>query len=541
MIGTDDVYFLTYLGTSELAAAGTSLSRPELQLLVLIDGKATVRQLQASAANLAPSAVIEVLDKLLRSEHIALQEIDLGDFFGASAPIERNGEMPSDATVARSVSTLRQDGYMVRIVRRPPIERKLALGKKLMVMVVEDERHLAENMRTVLTHAGFLARIAANREQIVAAFRQPPLPDLVLLDVMLPDTDGFEVLAKMRQHPILGEVPVIMVTGTATREAVLKGLLGGANGYITKPFQIDVLVKAVNTVLGIAASDNEAVLENDLGAAESARRGSVLSRPAPAPTPAPAPAPISAPAAASIPVPVSDSTPTSPPAAEPDAFNASPGSLLARLREAALAKQTEQHRPKQKERFIPLVSGAVEKTYRHLKEVVTLLNIVKPAYAKAYTFHGLPNFDDLKWTSVDLDFRTRELSPTSKAFEQVTLHYRLAANKVLNVVREIPEDETLKRMLEDARIKFSTRQERSDRGALLGTKFFIPCEVKAVLQLVGNFETGKLMLKLRNVERFGAAEYVLSAEAVTNESLHELSQFILGETKQIGSLLMKGV
>ena len=134
--------------------------------------------------------------------------------------------MPSDTAVARSVSTLRQDGYIVRIVRRPPTERKLALGKKLMVMVVEDEQDLAENMRMVLTHAGFVARIAANREQIVAAFRQPPLPDLVLLDVMLPDTDGFEVLAKMRQHPLLGEVPVIMVTGTATREAVLKGLLG---------------------------------------------------------------------------------------------------------------------------------------------------------------------------------------------------------------------------------------------------------------------------------------------------------------------------
>jgi len=67
----------------------------------------------------------------------------------------------------------------------------------------------------------------------------------------------------------------------------------------------------------------------------------------------------------------------------------------------------------------------------------------------------------------------------------------------------------------------------------VGTKFLIPCEVKAVLQLIGNFETGKLVLQLRNVEHFGSAEYVLSAEAVTKESLHELSQFILGETRQI--------
>ena len=258
MINAEDVYFLTYLGKRELDAAGTSLSRSELELLVLIDGKATVGQVQASAGHLAPGAVIEVLDKLLRSEHIALQQFDMGDFFGASAPREWKGEMPSDNAIARGVSTLQQNGYIVRIARRPPSERKLAQDKKLTVMVVEDEQQLAENMRTVLTHAGFVARVAANREQIVAAFRHPPLPDLVLLDVTLPDADGFEVLAKIRRNPMLGEVPVIMVTATATREAVLRGLLGGANGYITKPFQIDVLVKAVKTVLGIEASDQDA-------------------------------------------------------------------------------------------------------------------------------------------------------------------------------------------------------------------------------------------------------------------------------------------
>jgi len=293
-----------------------------------------------------------------------------------------------------------------------------------------------------------------------------------------------------------------------------------------------------------AKDDDLSVLAGIINAAESGRRGPAQSGPVPAPAPAPAaapaPAPIPAAAGASIPVPAPKSTPTSVPAAEPEPYNASPGSLLARLREAALAKQREAQRPEQKEQFIPLVSGAVEMSYRHLQEVVSVLAATKPAYAKAYTLHGLPNFDDLKWTSVDLDFRMKELSPASRAFEQVTLHYRLAAQKVLTVVREIPADEKLKRMLEDERIEFSTMQERNDRGALVATKFLIPCEVKASLQLLGNFETGKLMLKLRNVEHFGTAEYVLSAEAVTKDSLHELAQFILGESRQLGSLLRKG-
>ncbi len=98
---------------------------------------------------------------------------------------------------------------------------------------------------------GFETRTASNRDEIVAALRAPPLPDLVLLDIRLPDINGFDVLARMRQHPAMKMLPVIVLTAEATREAVLKGLVGGADGFVTKPFQIDRLVKAVNTVLGL--------------------------------------------------------------------------------------------------------------------------------------------------------------------------------------------------------------------------------------------------------------------------------------------------
>jgi DNA-binding response OmpR family regulator len=93
--------------------------------------------------------------------------------------------------------------------------------------------------------------MASNKEEIAAALSQTPVPDLVLLDVVLPDADGFEVLAQMRQHEALKTVPVILCTGKATREAVLNGLLRGADGYITKPFDVDMVLKAVKTVLGL--------------------------------------------------------------------------------------------------------------------------------------------------------------------------------------------------------------------------------------------------------------------------------------------------
>jgi DNA-binding response OmpR family regulator len=93
--------------------------------------------------------------------------------------------------------------------------------------------------------------MAANREGITAALRLAPKPDVVLLDVTLPDIDGFEVLLRMKQHPVMKTIPVIMMTAKATREAVLKGLACGADGYITKPFDVDVISNAVKSVLGL--------------------------------------------------------------------------------------------------------------------------------------------------------------------------------------------------------------------------------------------------------------------------------------------------
>jgi two-component system, OmpR family, response regulator len=76
--------------------------------------------------------------------------------------------------------------------------------------------------------------------------------------VNLPDADGFEVLARLRQHAALKTIPVVMITAEATREAVLKGLQAGADGYITKPFEPDWVVTAVRQVLGITGRGPQA-------------------------------------------------------------------------------------------------------------------------------------------------------------------------------------------------------------------------------------------------------------------------------------------
>lgn len=67
------------------------------------------------------------------------------------------------------------------------------------------------------------------------------------------DVSRFEVLHKLKTHPALKAVPVIMLTAEAKRESVMRGLVGGADGYITKPFEKAVLIAGVKAVLGLSA------------------------------------------------------------------------------------------------------------------------------------------------------------------------------------------------------------------------------------------------------------------------------------------------
>ncbi len=254
-IDEDAVYALTAKGKAELNAAGTSLSAVELELLVLLDGTSTVAQVMKRAPSHSPTAVVDALDRLSRDGLVAADvksdEIEATGFFTRPVfpePASATAEAASQSDV--TLELLRRQGYVARIAKRASKPRKLAADEKINILVIEDDPQLAKLLRMFLQMEGFVLGFAANRDEITAALRLGK-PDLVLLDVTLPDVDGFDVLSRMRQHPVLQAVPVIMMTGQATRGAVLKGLARGADGYITKPFDVEVIAKAVKSVLGL--------------------------------------------------------------------------------------------------------------------------------------------------------------------------------------------------------------------------------------------------------------------------------------------------
>jgi len=258
-VGDDEVFALTGKGSAELKrATGTTLSVAELQVLVLVDAASTVAQIARSLPAMAREDLSAALRKFSADRLVvsttALDSEEMGSGFSTiSVPAGFFSSLKEDSNPEADggVDSLRQKGYYVRIARRPAEEHERTEGWQPMILVVDDDPDLQKLIRTYLKMEGFNVRAALKRADILIALRQVPAPDLILLDVQLPDGNGFDILATMRQHPALKTMPVIMLTAEATREAVLKGLRGGANGYVTKPFEPDSVVAAVKAVLGM--------------------------------------------------------------------------------------------------------------------------------------------------------------------------------------------------------------------------------------------------------------------------------------------------
>jgi len=261
----EDVYTPTDKGNRELKAAGTSLSLAELEVLVLVDGFSSVSEIAGRVPGISRDEALAAVGKLLAGRLIVSTAEPQSDVMGSGfstiavpAGFFSGLSLNANPEAEGGAAILKKKGYFVRIARRPADRREVKEGWQPTVLVVDDDTDLQKLVRTYLSLEGFHMRIALKASDIVIALRQQPPPDLILLDVQLPDANGFDLLVKMRQHPVLKHMPVIMFTAEATREAVLRGLQGGADGYITKPFEPDQLIAAAKAVLGIGAAPPDA-------------------------------------------------------------------------------------------------------------------------------------------------------------------------------------------------------------------------------------------------------------------------------------------
>jgi DNA-binding response OmpR family regulator len=124
----------------------------------------------------------------------------------------------------------------------------VSVGNKRRILVVEDEKEMQDVMRILLERVGYEIIPAQDVATAVQILRQTPLPDLVLLDLMLPEISGMELLRQMRSKDVFDELPVIIVSALADPEQIRKGFELGADRYVTKPAIAHNLVKTVQEV-----------------------------------------------------------------------------------------------------------------------------------------------------------------------------------------------------------------------------------------------------------------------------------------------------
>ncbi len=125
---------------------------------------------------------------------------------------------------------------------------KLRESKKT-IMVVDDHPDLVTIVKTILEVKGFGVQTAHNGKEVFNLLEEKE-PDLILLDIMMPEMDGLEVLTRLNGNPDTASIPVILLSAKALDEDVRVGYKFGADRYITKPFTKGELLEGINLVLG---------------------------------------------------------------------------------------------------------------------------------------------------------------------------------------------------------------------------------------------------------------------------------------------------
>jgi DNA-binding response OmpR family regulator len=116
------------------------------------------------------------------------------------------------------------------------------------ILVVDDDENILSLERTILEQKGFVVTTAAGGAEALKILGEQDF-DLVLLDVMMPEIDGFTVCRRIKEEPRTKEIPVIFLTAKGGGEALAEGFESGAIMYINKPFTANKLLTIVNTML----------------------------------------------------------------------------------------------------------------------------------------------------------------------------------------------------------------------------------------------------------------------------------------------------
>jgi CheY-like chemotaxis protein len=180
-------------------------------------------------------------------------DLDAITFTGARLPFlpplsAEDRKLLIKTTVLGSTTLLREGSFLAadRIANLSPINKPPA---ETTVLLVEDDPDQLALGELRLQMAGYQVHSVDRTKALSRYLRQQARPDLMLLDVMLPDGNGFDILAQLRGRPEFSTLPIVMLTAKAELVDIRNGLALGADGYITKPYSKIQLAEVIGKVL----------------------------------------------------------------------------------------------------------------------------------------------------------------------------------------------------------------------------------------------------------------------------------------------------
>jgi CheY-like chemotaxis protein len=180
-------------------------------------------------------------------------ELDAITFTGAALPPQPpltvdDRKRLAKATVIAGATLLRSGSFLAadRIANLPRLRK---LPAQTVVLLVEDDPDQKALGELRITMAGYQVRSVDHAKALSRYLREEPRPDLMLLDVMLPDGNGFDILAQLRGRPEFATLPIVLLTAKTELVDIRNGLALGADGYVTKPYSKTQLQEVIAHVL----------------------------------------------------------------------------------------------------------------------------------------------------------------------------------------------------------------------------------------------------------------------------------------------------
>jgi two-component system phosphate regulon response regulator PhoB len=252
------VYYLTPAGKDSLWAKGGAgvLPLEYRRMLAMIEFEGHVDVIRGRLRRFPDRLIEEWLHEL---EELKMIEAGLPGkqeditFTGLPVPLlpplpDEDSKRLAKTAVVAGATLLRSGSFLAdeRIANLAPLAKKPA---ETVILLVEDDPDQMALGQLRLTMAGYKVRSVDRAKALSRFLREEARPDLLLLDVMLPDGNGFDILGQLRARPDFATLPIVLLTVKAELANIRNGLALGADGYITKPYSKNQLAEVIGRVL----------------------------------------------------------------------------------------------------------------------------------------------------------------------------------------------------------------------------------------------------------------------------------------------------